>query len=341
MFERARLYLDKVPGAISGQGGDKLTYHIAALLVGKFGLNDSDALALMLEWNDKCQPMWSEAELRHKIQCAASAKRIDGSTARDDRSWDYQTSYRVRTTMCRSSIPKPSFCPMVLKRIARNVSLPRDVITYLKEQSPIAVDPLDSAAYLSKLYPRGNGEKVLVFSCMRSQGQLLWEADQGEVITNADIPAGSDGVWFLPQPVDGQYHDKPLELGAKSRRSKESVTSWRYLVLESDEADSDDWLRCVIQLPLRIVSICDSGGRSIHALVRLDATSKENWDLQVGAIKNSLITLGADSGALSAVRLTRLPQARRGERIQQLYYFNPSADGTPIERQQSRGEREP
>jgi hypothetical protein len=83
-------------------------------------------------------------------------------------------------------------------------------------------------------------------------------------------------------------------------------------------------------MPLRIASICESGGRSIHALVRLDAASKADWDAKVGAMKPVLVTLGADPGALSAVRLTRLPQAMRGERLQRLLYLNPAPDGGPI-----------
>ena len=48
-----------------------------------------------------------------------------------------------------------------------------------------------------------------------------------------------------------------------------------------------------------------------------------------------LVTLGADPGALSAVRLTRLPQARRGDRVQRLLYLNPAPDATPIIRMQN------
>src|SRR5689334_3719302 len=115
-----------------------------------------------------------------------------------------------------------------------------------------------------------------------------------------------------------------------SRRSEESIWSWRYAVLESDEATPEDWLRCLIQMPLRIASICESGGRSIHALVRLDAESKADWDAKVKVMRPALVTLGADPGALSAVRLTRLPQAKRGDRVQRLLYLNPVPNGQPV-----------
>jgi hypothetical protein len=217
-----------------------------------------------------------------------------------------------------------------LKRVAAKAAAVGDVVAFIKERSPVLVDAQDSASVLRRLYAFGSGEKVLLFSKMESPGQMLWEADKSDVIQDRDLPTGPEGVWFLPQPVDGEYHPNPRQGGKLSRRSEESVGAFRFAVLESDEADADDWLRCLIQMPLRIVCICESGGRSIHALVRVDAASKADWDRMVGSIKPVLITLGADRGALSAVRLTRLPQARRGERVQRLLYLNASPDGTPI-----------
>lgn len=82
--------------------------------------------------------------------------------------------------------------------------------------------------------------------------------------------------------------------------------------------------------PVARRGIYTSGGKSVHALVRLDATSKDDWDRQVREMKPFLIEHSADKCALSAVRLTRLPHAFRGGRKQELFYCNPAADGTPI-----------
>ena len=35
-----------------------------------FGLGVEDALPLMLEWNERCQPPWDEKDLRHKLEDA-------------------------------------------------------------------------------------------------------------------------------------------------------------------------------------------------------------------------------------------------------------------------------
>lgn len=70
LIERARKYLTFVPGAISGQSGHNTTFRAACILVLGFGLGESEALALLSEWNLKCQPPWSEKELRHKVSQA-------------------------------------------------------------------------------------------------------------------------------------------------------------------------------------------------------------------------------------------------------------------------------
>jgi hypothetical protein len=319
--------------AVSGQGGHNATYHVAGVLFHGFGLSETDSLALLREWNQLCRPPWSEGDLLHKVRSAANAPQsqargyLAGTNGKCAGSSGDVASANRGVAVRR----KPVFCAMVLRRVAAKLDAVSDSGAFVASLSPVPVDRQDSAAVLRCLYPQSSGEKILIFSEMKSQGQMLWEAVSGDRIQNRELPAGPDGVWFLPQPVDGEFHGNPRLGGKRSRRSEESVTSWRYAVLESDEADPDEWLRCLVQMPLRIACICESGGRSVHALVRIDAASKADWDVRVGGIKPVLVTLGADAGALSAVRLTRLPQAKRGERVQRLLYLNPAPDGWPIE----------
>ena len=331
VIERARRYVAKCPPAISGQRGHDATFHVAAVLWNGFGLTEADTLMLLREWNCGCKPPWTDAELVHKVRSVAGAQHDQPRGNLLNGAMDFGES--PKSAGEKPALPrpvKPEFCPMVLKRIAGKLTGVRDVVGFIQARSVVPVEAQNCASFLRWLYPSGSGEKVLVFSRMQSQGQMLWRADRSDLVFNDDFPTGPDGVWFLPQPVDGEFHLNPRSGGKPSRRSEESVTAWRYVVLESDEAEPEDWLRCLIQMPLRIASICESGGRSIHTLVRLEAASKADWDAQVRAIKPVLVTLGADPGALSAVRLTRLPQAKRGERVQRLLYLNPTADGTPI-----------
>jgi hypothetical protein len=68
---RAVSYLTKLPGAVSGQGGHRVAFWAARVLVTGLMLSTETALQLLLEvWNPKCQPAWTEKELRHKVEDA-------------------------------------------------------------------------------------------------------------------------------------------------------------------------------------------------------------------------------------------------------------------------------
>ncbi len=69
-YIKGRAYMDELPPAIQGEHGDDSTYAAACVLVRDLGLDHDDALSLMLEWNQKCAPPWTEAELMKKIRGA-------------------------------------------------------------------------------------------------------------------------------------------------------------------------------------------------------------------------------------------------------------------------------
>jgi hypothetical protein len=200
---------------------------------------------------------------------------------------------------------------------------------WLKSHSPVPVSCSTEQFIESILEPQ---EKVLIFNRYKSQGCLLFHT--GASLKSLIRQRWQDGAWFLCNPVDGRSHWNPRQC-KNSRRSEESVTSFRYAVLECDQKPKEKWLpiwlKILVQQPLQIVSITDSAGKSIHALVRVSASSKTHWDaIKSQTLRPSLVPLGADDGALSAVRLTRLPGAYRGEQRQELLYLDPASDGTPI-----------
>ncbi len=73
LLRRATAYLDAMDPAISGQGGHDTTYTAATAMVHGFGLDPETALRMLLErYNPRCEPPWSEKELRHKVEDAAT-----------------------------------------------------------------------------------------------------------------------------------------------------------------------------------------------------------------------------------------------------------------------------
>ena len=66
---RARAYLANLPPAISGQGGHNATFRAACWLV-RLGLSEVESMILLREFNQRCQPPWTEKELEHKLRDA-------------------------------------------------------------------------------------------------------------------------------------------------------------------------------------------------------------------------------------------------------------------------------
>jgi putative DNA primase/helicase len=69
-YGRARNYLAKMPPSISGNDGHGKLYAVACHLVRGFNLPEDTTFELLSEFNERCEPPWSEAELRHKIKQA-------------------------------------------------------------------------------------------------------------------------------------------------------------------------------------------------------------------------------------------------------------------------------
>lgn len=73
ILDRARQYMSRVPGAVSGHGGHDHTLHAAGVLINGFGLSQAEAFPILADWNASCQPPWRDADLRRKI---AEAERL-------------------------------------------------------------------------------------------------------------------------------------------------------------------------------------------------------------------------------------------------------------------------
>ncbi len=76
LVARASAYVAKMEPAISGSGGHTATFLVARRLVQDFGLSDADALAIMRDYNARCQPPWAEQDLKRKVSEARHKARV-------------------------------------------------------------------------------------------------------------------------------------------------------------------------------------------------------------------------------------------------------------------------
>jgi len=67
-------YLEAVPPAVEGANGDDHTLRVA-MLAGDFGLSPDAAFSAMSIWNARCDPPWTDRELRSKLHSAARSRR--------------------------------------------------------------------------------------------------------------------------------------------------------------------------------------------------------------------------------------------------------------------------
>jgi len=64
----ARLAIQELGQAVSGAGGDLLTFKAGALLLNDFALPEEEAFKLALEWNLNNKPPWEPEQLREKLR---------------------------------------------------------------------------------------------------------------------------------------------------------------------------------------------------------------------------------------------------------------------------------
>lgn len=350
--ERARAYVAAMPEGVSGSGRHNATVAVANVLLHGFALSEEDAWVILREYDERCVPPSGERKLAYRMEVARRFSNPEprGWLIGDDRARDEVTppAKAGKGAMVAPARPRLVYDAARLRDFAGSWAGLVDVV-WLANRS--AVDPalVGSAEFLSLLY--GPEERVLCFHVVNREGNP-WT--QGEAVWPVDAPlrSGRCGVWYLTQPVDGEYRINPRSQSKKlSRRSEESVLRWPFLVLESDEAPVREWLGALVRLPLRIVAIYSSGGRSVHALVRVDARTKGHWDEIKAAMMPGLSFLvlnGADKGVFSAVRLSRLPGALREGKmavaadgslryeryarpaLQKLLYVQPDAGIRPI-----------
>ncbi len=219
-----------------------------------------------------------------------------------------------------------------LRAVATKIKTPANWRHWLWERSPMRPETQNSISFLSRLYRPG--EMVHAFDKMdgiegkhpRWSFTISNPMDCRVPVEMLEGGRFQSGIWFLCNPVDGQWHPNPRQNDEPSCRSEESLTAFRYVVWESDIAPADLWLAFVAQVPARIAAIYTSGSRSIHTLIQIDAQSKVDWDAIAGQWKRPLKVLGGDAGCLSAVRLSRLPGCARPEKngFQKLLYLAPN-----------------
>ena len=338
--ERVRKYIGQMPASVEGSGGNASMFAVCSVLVNGFSLPEGEALQLALEWsNVYAVPPWPERELERMVKSAAErgSEKGVGYLLGKGESWKAgQAGEGVKAAPKRRDESIPKYDAEKLVAVVKAAPVAASRPEYFMERSPVDPRSVTGAEFLDLMFKPA--DRVLVFTDLRSQGDFLHEVGKGSYRLGAEkgvkavasaLPSrGAEGVWFLNQPITGQW--LPNREGKFSRRSEDNVCGWVHWVMESDSAPEELWLRWLSISPAPVKAIYSSGGRSWHALVRCSYRTKIEMDADLARAKRSLSILGADPGALTALRLTRLPGCKRGMREQRLIYLDPTGDAGVI-----------
>lgn len=218
--------------------------------------------------------------------------------------------------------------------------LPWDVTFYGDEDEPAIVDASSVSEHdeqVSPLYPEGHelDELVAYLKALFDENDVVryvldaTEGENGRIAPGVGVykrtagdlikAAGraksledavgsldeSVGAYICINPLDGDY------IGNKN------VTSYRHALVESDEMERGKFAAIVKQLNLPIAAMVDSGNKSLHAIVKIDADDARQYAERVRVLyerceRNGIVI---DKANKNPSRLSRMPGAvRNGKR---------------------------
>jgi len=157
-----------------------------------------------------------------------------------------------------------------------------------------------------------------------------WEPNQDDLRTLGEwnymlsvqpsVLSHEGGVWFCVNPLKDN-----------GKRANHLVKDFRFCLLECDVphadkrtleevmAEKEKQFARFLESGLPIEALYDSGGKSIHALVRIYASTAEQFKERVEKVYEYMAKMpGLDPGRKASAQLSRLPGATRGEHKQAL-----------------------
>ena len=164
-------------------------------------------------------------------------------------------------------------------------------------------EPDEHVGYVTEVYEHEKDGRKLLSPTRgaydRTAGELMAAlracgGDIGSVLGDANAEAGA---WVRINPLDGK--------GVKDI----NVTDYRYVLIESDSLAIERQNALMRELELPIVTLTHTGGKSLHAVVRVDARDREEYRRRVAYIfdvcaKNGL---DIDRSCKNPSRLSRFP----------------------------------
>lgn len=191
-----------------------------------------------------------------------------------------------------------------------------DPVNQLIQYLETLFEPGENVGFVTKSWQNEKGKYVPQNkgNWDRTAGQLIealskCNGDIGSVIGDYD-PEG--GAWIRFNPLDGN--------GVRN----ENVSDFRYALVESDGMEIEKQNAIIRELELPIACLVHSGGKSLHAIVKIDAADYSEYRKRVDYLYDVCQKNGikVDTQNRNPSRLSRMPGIIRGEKKQFLVDTN-------------------
>jgi len=296
----ARAYLAKLPSAISGAGGHPATYRAASILANGFDLPYDEAWNLLNEWNvSHCSPQWSEKDLRHKLN--------DAYVKPHER----PKGWLLGNSKVLGSNGRMMFDPKRVAEIAFG-SIPLTTADLLlaafKDEEIVCITNEAGQSEDGRFYPASKGifitrsEWITKFFCPGAKHKKFDDTEQG--------------AWVRINP----YKEDDVT-GADT-----GISSYRHVLVEFDKKSKEEQIAIFHQSNLPITALIDSGGKSVHAWVKVEAQDKQQWEARRNQIYEFLSDHEPDPQNKNPSRWSRLGGIMRGDNEQKVLALNVGAD---------------
>ena len=174
----------------------------------------------------------------------------------------------------------------------------KQIIDYLNA----LFDPEDIVGYVLNTTedgkPKGKGSHT------RTASEIITALNKNDIdqamLCTPDTKAGG---WVRVNPLDGH--------GVADA----NITSFKHVLVEADDMDIEDQASLYEALELPIAALVNSGNKSLHAVVKIDATTREEYDKRTNFLFDVLEKNGLEKKARrnrNPSRLSRLPGLERG-----------------------------
>lgn len=190
----------------------------------------------------------------------------------------------------------------------------KEIVTYLET----LFEASENVGYVTEAWEKTDGDNMKYLptkgACDRTAGELIellniCDGDIGAVFGDYKEQAGA---WIRFNPLDGK--------GVKN----ENVTDYRYALVESDCMALEEQNALIRELELPVAVLVYSGGKSVHAIVKIDAPNSDEYRKRVDYLYNVCRKNGLeiDKQNRNPSRLSRMPGVIRNGKKQYIIDTN-------------------